>query len=219
MDALGLVDTFGVLTPHAVPLFVRAARGIADVPLEAHFHMDTSLGVANTIIALAHGAEVMQTTVTGIGERAGNTPLEDVALALLMHYGVDLGIRTEQLCELSDLVLERANVRVAPNRPIVGESLTSIESGIIAGWYANALPDHRLSCMPFVHELVGQRPPEIVLGKASGVDSIRNALTRLGLEADEERELALLSEVKRRGLDRKGLVPIEELRALTDAST
>jgi isopropylmalate/homocitrate/citramalate synthase len=221
MDALGLVDTFGVLTPQAVPLFVQAARSIADVPLEAHFHMDMSLGVANTIVALTHGVEVMQTTVTGIGERAGNTPLEDVALALLMHYGVDLGLQTEKLCELSEFVLDRAKVTVAPNRPVVGEWLTKVESGIIAAWFANALPDHRLACMPFVPELVGQQPPEIVLGKASGLDSIRTALASLGLAAgSEEEQLELLAEVKRRGLERKGLVPLDEFEILArDALT
>lgn len=219
MDALGLVDTFGVLTPHAVPIFVRAAREIADVPLEAHFHMDTSLGVANTLVALAQGTEVIQTTVTGIGERAGNTPLEDVALALLMHYGVDLGLRTEQFCELSALVLELAKVGVAPNRPIVGERLTNVESGIVTAWFRRALPDHPLACMPFLPELVGQRPPTTVLGKASGLDSIRDGLDRLGLEVDEDTQLALLAEVKRRALRRKGLVEPAELRAMVADGT
>jgi isopropylmalate/homocitrate/citramalate synthase len=217
MDALGLVDTFGVLTPQAVPLFVRAARAIADVPLEAHFHMDASLGVANTIVALAHGAEVVQTTISGIGERAGNTPLEDVALALLMHYGVDLGLHLEKLCDVSALVLERAKVAVAPNRPVVGTGLTKVESGIIAAWFERAYPDRALSCMPFLPQLVGQQEPELVLGKGSGTDSVRSALRQLGLDASEDQALELLGEVKRTALQRKELISLEEFRRVANS--
>src|SRR5881397_1346512 len=77
IDALGLVDTFGVLTPHAVERFVKQSREALGVPLETHFHMDYGLGVANSLIAAGAGASVIQTTVGGIGERAGNTPLEE----------------------------------------------------------------------------------------------------------------------------------------------
>src|SRR3990170_2515818 len=72
VDGVGLVDTFGVLSPHGVQMFVRQTRERMGVPLETHFHMDFGLGVANTLIAVSEGVEVIQTTVTGIGERAGN---------------------------------------------------------------------------------------------------------------------------------------------------
>ena len=87
VDAVGLVDTFGVLSPHGVRMFVRQTRERMGVPLETHFHMDFGLGVANTLLAVAEGVEVIQTTVTGIGERAGNTPMEETVLALLTMYG------------------------------------------------------------------------------------------------------------------------------------
>ncbi|MGH2594967.1 MAG: LeuA family protein, partial [Actinomycetota bacterium] len=96
VDAIGLVDTFGVLSPHGVRLFVRQTRERLGVPLETHFHMDFGLGVANTLIAVAEGVEVVQTTVTGIGERAGNTPMEETVLALLTMYGIDTGIQTDR---------------------------------------------------------------------------------------------------------------------------
>src|SRR6266540_2039917 len=73
-------------------MFVRQTRERLGVPLETHFHMDFGLGVANTLLAVAEGVEVVQTTVTGIGERAGNTPMEDTVLALLTMYGVESGI-------------------------------------------------------------------------------------------------------------------------------
>ena len=95
VDAVGLVDTFGVLSPHGVRMFVRQTRERMGVPLETHFHMDFGLGVANTLLAVAEGVEVIQTTVTGIGERAGNTPMEETVLALLTMYDVDTGIKTQ----------------------------------------------------------------------------------------------------------------------------
>src|SRR5580692_10185422 len=83
MDALALVDTFGVLSPHAIQYLVRSVKARIDKRLEAHFHMDFGMGVANTIMALAEGVEVVHSTVLGLGERAGNVPMEDTAMALL----------------------------------------------------------------------------------------------------------------------------------------
>ena len=77
-------------------------------PVEIHCHMDYNLGVANTIAALQAGASVAQVTITGLGERAGNVPLEDTVMALKTMYGVDLGIKTEKFCETSKFVLDLA---------------------------------------------------------------------------------------------------------------
>ena len=94
VDTIGLVDTFGVISPHAVEFFARNVRQRIDVPLETHFHMDFGMGVANTVLAAAQGAKVIQTTVAGLGERAGNAPTEETVLALLTMYGIDMGIKT-----------------------------------------------------------------------------------------------------------------------------
>jgi len=216
MDALGLVDTFGVLSPHAVPFLVRKVRERVDVPLETHFHMDFSLGVANTVMAVAAGAETIQTTVTGIGERAGNTPFEDTVLTLLTMYGRDLGIRTERLVDLSKLVLDLAGVTIPSNRPIVGERLYNVESGIITTWVKNASPDHLLECAPFLPELVGQTPITPVLGKGSGLDSVLVALDRLGLTASTEEMQEILLAVKGRSLETKSLVDLEDFARLAE---
>jgi len=216
MDALGLVDTFGVLAPHAVPFFVRKVRERTNVPLETHFHMDFSLGVANTVIAVANGAEVVQTTVTALGERAGNTPFEDTVLSLLTMYDTDVGIKTEKLFELSRLVLDLAGVTVPGNRPIVGDRLFNVESGIITTWVKNAGRDHPLEFSPFLPELVGQQRMKPVLGKGSGIDSIFMAMDRLGLAATEPQMLEMLAEVKARSLETKGLISIDEFAGIAE---
>ena len=127
VDSLGLVDTFGVLTPQAVQRFVRVSRERLQVPLETHFHMDYGMGVANTVIAAAAGASCVQVTVSGLGERAGNTPLEETVLALLTLYGQDLGIRTQSLTGLARLVAELSGVQQPSNRPVTGTRLFEVE--------------------------------------------------------------------------------------------
>lgn len=205
VDAIGLVDTFGVLSPHGVRMFVRRTRERMGVPLETHFHMDFGLGVANTLIAVAEGVEVIQTTVTGIGERAGNTPMEETVLALLTMYGVETGIDTSRFFDLSALVMDLAGVAQPSNRPVVGERLYNVESGIITTWVRN-VGDELTESFPYRPELVGQPDPVLVLGKGSGIDSIYAALERTGLAATDEQALEILDEVKARSLATKGLV-------------
>lgn len=218
VDAVGLVDTFGVLSPHGVRLFVRATRERLGVPLETHFHMDFGLGVANTLIAVAEGVEVIQTTVTGIGERAGNTPMEETVLALLTMYGLDAGIRTERFFDLSRLVMELAQVSQPSNRPVVGERLYNVESGIISTWVRN-VGDELEESFPYRPELVGQPGPVLVLGKGSGLDSVAAALDRVGRSASSEQMQTILDEVKERSIAAKGLIDDDTFIDIVDEVT
>jgi len=217
MDALGVVDTFGGCAPHAVPNMMSRIRARIDKPLEPHFHDDFSLGVANTLAALACGGSVAHTTVSGIGERAGNTPMEDLVLALLTMCGRDLGLKTEMFCELSRFVLERAGVTVRPNRPIVGRTLFQVESGIIASWMRLTGREHRLELVPFAPELVGQEEVRLVMGKNSGLDSIRTWLEEAGLAASEAQMLEMVRRVKDRSFQKKGLLGRQEFRDIAEA--
>ncbi len=214
MDALALVDTFGVLSPHAVSYFVRRTRERIKKPLETHFHMDFGMGVANTVIAVAEGAEVVHSTISGIGERAGNVPTEDTVLSLLTMYGVETGIKTERLTKLSQYVRKIAKLAMPSNRQIVGDMLYDIESGIIASWYKNAKQDHVLEVFPFHWTLVGQRAPRVVLGKNSGLDSIRMHLERIRVKTTDDQVNDILMRVKRESLRRKGLLDDKAFRKI-----
>src|SRR5207253_11113928 len=196
MDALTMADTVGVCTPDAVTHAVRKVIDRLKKPVEIHCHQDFGLGVANTIAALQAGASVAHTTVTGLGERAGNVPMEDVVMSLLCLYGKDLGIRTEKFCEVSRFVMDLARVTQPPNRPIVGDKLYEVESGIIAGWVRMARKEHPLEFVPFAADLVGQKPVHIVLGKNSGPPSIEEWCEKLGIKATEQERMALLQAVK-----------------------
>jgi isopropylmalate/homocitrate/citramalate synthase len=216
MDALTMADTVGVCTPDAIHHAVTKVIDRLKKPVEIHCHQDFGLGVANTIAALAAGASVAHTTVTGLGERAGNVPMEDVVLALLCLYGIDLGIRTERFCEVSRFVLDLAKVTVPPNRPIVGEKLYEVESGIIAGWVRLARREHPLEYVPFASELVGQKPVSIVLGKNSGPPSIEEWCEKLGIKASDEERLAMLQQVKAKSFEKKDLLTADEFKAIVD---
>jgi len=215
MDALALVDTFGVLSPNAAAFMTRKVRERIKKPLEAHFHMDFSLGVANTLMAVANGAGTIQVSVTGTGERAGNTPLEDTVMALKTMYGIESGIDFSKLYGLSKVVREAARVPVPPNRGIVGDRLFHVESGIIASWVKNVGQANLTEAFPFRPEMVGQSGPEIVLGKGSGLDSVLIWLDRTGMgPATEEQMMAILQEVKALSLQKKGLLTEDDFRKI-----
>lgn len=215
MDALALVDTFGVTSPHAMQYFVRKVKSRVSKRLEAHFHMDYAMGVANTIMALAEGVEVIHSTVLGIGERAGNTPMEETVMALLTMYGIDIGIKTEKLTELAALVEELSGQAVPTNKPVVGTGLYKVESGIIASWLKNCGYEHQTELFPFRPAVVGQPPAEIVLGKGSGIDSVKMWLHHLEIEATDEEALDILAAVKDFGMAHKRLLTEAEFERLT----
>lgn len=174
------------------------------------------MGVANTLLAVAEGASVMHTTVSGLGERAGNAPTEETVLALLTMYGVDTGIKTERFTDIARLVAELSGVSQPGNRPVTGDKLFNVESGIIATW-VNNVGDDLLEPFPYRPELVGQAPPEIVMGKGSGLDSVMIWLDRNGMSADADQSMEILMAVKAKSLEKKGLLDNDDLIALAQS--
>ncbi len=214
MDALALVDTFGVVSPHAMQYFVRQVKARINKRLEAHFHQDFGMGVANTIMALAEGVEVMHTTVLGIGERSGNTPMEEVVMALKTMYGVDVGIDTTKLTPLANLVQRLTGVVVPTNKAIVGSGLYQIESGIIASWFKNCGEKYATELFPIRWSAVGQPPAEVVMGKGSGIDSVNLWLQQVGMQVSEEDALKITAAVKAHSLKSKKMLTQAEFRDL-----
>ena len=194
MDAFTLVDTFGVLNPQAASYFTRKVKERVKKPIEVHFHSDFGLGVANTIMAVLSGAEVIHSTVGGIGERCGNAAMEETAMALLTMYGIDVGINFSKLNELSKLVMKISGLEVPPQRPFVGDKAYTVESGIVTGWYRNAYKENPTTVFPVRPEFVGHAMPEIIMGKKSGVDNIMVWAEKLGLEIAEDKKMDILKQ-------------------------
>ena len=218
MDALALVDTFGVLSPHAIQYLVRSVKARINKRLEAHFHMDFGMGVANTIMALAEGVEVVHSTVLGLGERAGNTPMEETAMALLTLYGVDTGLKYDKFYKLAKLVQQLSGHAVASNRPVVGDALFQIESGIIASWFQNCGEENATELFPYRWDVVGQPPASVVMGKGSGIDSVKQALKNLGVPFTEEEAMRVVVAVKDFSLRHKRLLTDTEFRDVAVAT-
>ena len=217
MDALALVDTFGAVSPHAMKYFVRQVKARINTRLEAHFHQDFGMGVANTIMALAEGIEVMHTTVLGVGERAGNTPMEETVMALLTMYGVDVGLDYSKLTPLANLVQKLCGVVVPTNKPIVGHSLYQIESGIVASWFKNCGDEFATEIFPVRASFVGQPPATVVMGKGSGIDSVKAWLNQMNIEASDEEALKITAAVKNHSLSTKQLLTEVEFRMVVES--
>jgi isopropylmalate/homocitrate/citramalate synthase len=216
MDSFCLPDSFGGVTPEGYYQVVKRAVKRLKKPVEVHCHMDFTLGVANTLYGLAAGATVAHTTITGIGERAGNVPMEDVVMSLLCLYGVDLGIKTAMMCEVSRFVLERAKVTIPVNRPIVGSMLYDVESGLPASFVRMARDKDPLEYIPFLPEVVGQKPVSIVLGKFSGLANIQDWCERLKLNASEDQMTQIMWLVKEKAYQKKALLTEDEFKVIAD---
>jgi isopropylmalate/homocitrate/citramalate synthase len=214
MDAFTLVDTFGVLSPQAATYFTKKVKERIKKPIEIHFHPDFGLGVANTINAVLAGGEVIHTTITGIGERAGNTPMEETVLALLTMYGIDTGIDYGKLNETAKLVQELSGVKVSGNRPFIGDDAYSIESGIVTGWFRNVFEKNPTTVFPVHPDFVGHAAPQIVMGKKSGLDNVHLWAEKLNIELTEDETMAVLKEVKLQSHDLKRVLTEEEFRGI-----
>jgi len=141
--------------------------------------------------------------------------MEDVVMSLLCLHGVDVGINTEKFVETSRFVMELAKVTQPPNRPIVGEKLYEVESGIIAGWVRLGRKEAQpLESIPFLPELVGQKPVSIVLGKNSGPPSMEEWCEKLGITATDDEKMAMLMQVKARSFEKKDLLTADEFKEI-----
>lgn len=202
MDALVLVDTLGGINPHAVPYLVKKVKERINKPLELHFHDDFGLGAANTIFGLAAGADVAHTTITGIGERSGNAPFEDVVMSLKTMYDIDLGIDTKKLYEASRFMRDITGIEVRPNRPIVGDKLFTIESGIVTEWYKNCIKEAPTEVYPFKWDMVGQPEPQIYMGKKSGIPNVEIWLDKLEINVPKESYKEIVQKVKEKSFEK-----------------
>ena len=203
-----VVDTLGIATPEAAAFLVSRTLDRLDVPVHWHGHDDFGLGTAAAIAAVQAGATWVQGTINGMGERAGNADLVEVALALEALYGIPTRLDLTQARTLSRLVAERAGTPLPPWKAVTGEALFTRESGAVAAQFHDPP-----AIEPYASELVGAERG-IVLGKKSGIDSIRIAVERLGLDVQPDGYPELLAAVKALGTKQQSLVTDTQFRRL-----
>jgi isopropylmalate/homocitrate/citramalate synthase len=175
-----------------------------------HFHGHNDFGVATASAAAAvrAGATWIHGTINGMGERAGNANLGEVALSLRALYGIETNLRLDRVRAVSERVRELSGYELEPWKPLTGNTLYRRESGAVASQFHDPP-----SIEPYSSELVATER-SIVLGKKSGIDSIRIKAEELGLDVPEDRRADVLAAVKQLGAEKRGLLTDEEFRAI-----
>ncbi|MBI3664131.1 MAG: 2-isopropylmalate synthase [Acidobacteria bacterium] len=185
---LNLPDTVGYAVPEEyAQMFRRVREHIGDAPgitLSAHCHNDLGMAVANSLAAIEAGARQVECTINGIGERAGNASLEEIAVALAVRqqkYGVRTGLRLDQIYASSRLLSTIVNVPVPPNKAVVGANAFAHEAGI----HQDGILKNPLTYEIISPEVVGIPARKLVLGKHSGRNAVRFRLKELGYDVTE----------------------------------
>ncbi|MBI4715703.1 MAG: homoaconitate hydratase, partial [Nitrospirae bacterium] len=191
-DRLRICDTVGVWDPFRTFDAVRMLKEEVDLDLEIHTHNDLGMATANALAAIRAGAAFVNTTVNGLGERAGNAPLEEVVMALRVIEGIDLGIRLEKIPSLCRYVARVSGHPIPPWKSIVGEDVFAHESGI----HVDGLLKDRRTYETFNPEEVGSAH-RIVIGKHSGAHGVRTAFDRMGIFLSESEAGSMLEPIRR----------------------
>ena len=207
VDAICLADSCGVAGPEGFKHLVKMATESAKVPIALHCHNDFGLATANALAGLSAGASIVTTTVNGIGERCGLTPLEEVAMALRILYGIDIGIKFEKLCELSRVVEKATGPVLSPLKPVVGERAFAWETDGFIRDASNLEAARKLKAgLPYEPDLVGNRF-RLYPGRRMGTYGVKWEAERLGFKLTDRQAEDLLAKI--RDLSRRKQQPSE----------
>ncbi|MGY3443110.1 homocitrate synthase NifV [Bradyrhizobium sp. USDA 4473] len=197
-----IADTLSVLDPDTTFALVGNLRAATDLELEFHGHDDLGLATANTLSAIKAGASHASVTVIGLGERAGNAPLEEVAVALKQLYGRETGVILSELENVAAVVAAAAARAIPLNKAIVGEHVFTHESGI----HVDGLLKDQRTYQSLDPVLLGRRN-RFVIGKHSGLSAITALLKELQLVASTDQARQILSQARKHAVEHK--LPVE----------
>jgi homocitrate synthase NifV len=207
-------DTLGVLDPFTTYDAVARLRDAVEMDIEIHTHNDMGLATANTLAALRAGATHANTTVNGLGERAGNAALEEVVMAVRHLHHAETGVDTQALVPISHLVAKASGRAVAFNKSIVGSAVFTHESGI----HIDGLLKNASTYESFDPSELG-RSRSTVLGKHSGSQAVRQAYALLGVVLDDDALVGrLLTRIREHAMRVKQEATADELRSFLFAS-
>jgi homocitrate synthase NifV len=200
-------DTLGLLDPFSTFEYIKRLRDETDLPIEFHGHNDLGLATANTLAAIRAGAIAASVTVLGLGERAGNAPLEEIAVALPRTAEARTGVEPTRLMRLCETVASASREKIARAKPIVGADIFTHESGIHVAGLLNDVRTYQ----GLDPALLG-RSHKVVIGKHSGLAAVRSVCA--GLDLDGAAGAAVLARVKAIANSAKTLVPDARVRQL-----
>jgi methanogen homocitrate synthase len=191
VDRVHIADTVGAISPYGMDYLVKEVRSTIKADIALHCHNDFGMALSNSIAGLLAGANAVSTTVNGIGERAGNTSLEELIMSLKIIYDIDLDFDVSKFYELSKLVESLTHMKIPYNKPIVGKNIFRHESGI----HVDAVIEEPLTYEPFLPELIGHQR-RIVLGKHSGCRAVRAKLDECGIDVTKDELCKIVEQVK-----------------------
>ncbi|MCR3883568.1 homocitrate synthase family protein [Methanotrichaceae archaeon M04Ac] len=206
-DYVSIADTVGILNPRTAGYLVGEIKKEVNIPICMHCHDDLGMATANTIAAAEAGAKQLHTTVNGIGERSGNTPLEELLVALRVHHSVDR-YDTTKLTPLSKLVQSSSGVIMPKNKAVVGENAFAHESGI----HVAAVLEEPRTYELYSPEMVGSAR-RIIIGKHTGAKALKYITKKMGYDLKRD-EICLLAEKVKRCSEFKRPISCDELRKL-----
>ena len=208
-----VVDTIGACGPEAVEYLVRETRNWVgpQVPVHFHGHNDFGMATACAVAAVRGGASWIQGTINGMGERAGNADIGEIALASRCLYDLPVVLDLSKIRSVSEIVRKASGYQLESWKPVVGENLFMRESGAVASQFH--IPE---AIEPYSSDLVSARR-HIVMGKKSGLGSIDLKAKELGITVAPDQRSQTLAEVKKRAIAKRGLVTDDEFRQIVAA--
>jgi homocitrate synthase NifV len=205
-DRLRYCDTLGILDPRKTYQVIWTLVEKVHLPIEMHTHNDFGMATANAISGVQGGATFISTTVMGIGERTGNSPLEEVVMAAKYLLNIDPGIETKRFRELSEYVARASGRSIPEWKPVVGSNCFAHEAGIHTDGVLKYLSNYE----PYQPEAVGLQR-KIVIGKHSGKHTIKTILESKGIEVDDDTAQVLLDIVRANSVSLKRSLSENEL--------
>ena len=216
---INLPDTVGYATPQEYGAMFRYISenviGIENVKLSAHCHNDLGMATANTLAEIENGATQIEGTINGIGERAGNVALEEIAVALHIRkpvYNIETGINLKEIKRTSQLVSQLTGSLIQPNKAVVGKNAFAHESGI----HQDGMLKNPLTYEIITPELIGDASTELVLGKHSGRHAFKDRAVKMGFDLTDEKLNKAFIEFKKLADRKKEIVEDDLYVLLTD---
>jgi len=210
VDRIRLADTVGILNPFSVAeLFTSVTERFPFVDFEFHGHNDLGMATANSVSAFLSGAKSVSATINGLGERAGNACLEELAVAMKVSANIGTGINLSAIQEICRYVAEASLRKIHSSKPITGEMVCRHESGI----HCRSLMENELSYQAFHPREIG-KSTEMIIGRHSGTAIIRQILEMHNLRVNENKVVSITGQVKAMALLKKRSITIDELIAM-----
>lgn len=211
VDRVCICDTAGAICPSAMKFLIESIKQTVKVPIGVHCHNDLGLALANSLAALEGGAEVIDVTVNGIGERAGNVSLDELAVTLKVFYGIDSGIKMKELCNISNFVGKLFNFPVVQNKHLTGERVFAHS----ADTHVKAVESYSFAIEAINPQMVGNRR-KIIISKYSGPYTVKVKAEELGISIPEDKLQKISDAVQKEATEKKNELTDEEFSAIIE---